>query len=220
MPHASGIVATPSPSSPVVVALAGPSGSGKSLLACRVREALGLSSCVVVPVDHFYRDFSALPRAERVEINFDDPAVLDTEEIARVLDALIAGRTAEAPIYDFTTHARAPHGERLQPAPLILVEGIFALHLDVVRERARHQWFLELDAEACLRRRIDRDVRERGRSEEEVRWRFERWVRPSMERFVMPQRHRASRVFDGRRPLGETVASCLGALGVAPPAGA
>lgn len=186
---------------PRIIALAGPSGSGKSLFAASLRESLGIEVCTVLPIDSYYRDLGHLPTGAREEIDFDHPDALDTERILADLTALRTGQTIARPHYVFATHTRSPISEALAPAPLILVEGIFALALDPIRPFFDETWYLEVDADTCLERRLQRDVKERGRDPVEVRARFERDVRPSIERWVAPQRSLAEHTFDGRRPI-------------------
>lgn len=185
------------PAIPLVIALAGPSGSGKSLLARTLRESLGIEACTVLPIDHYYRDLSHLAPEARGHIDFDHPDALDTERIARDLAALRAGRVVACPHYDFATHTRGPVSTALTPAPLLIVEGVFALALEHLRPLCDEAWYLDLDANGCLERRLRRDVEERGRDPEEVRLRFNRDVRPSLKRYVEPQRAQAAHVFDG-----------------------
>ena len=189
---------------PFLLALAGPSGCGKTTLAKTVAEALGPARCLVVPLDAFYRDLSRLPLAERSQVNFDAPDALDREELRRVLRRLQAGQSIELPVYDFTTHSR--HPERIPQAarPLILVEGILAIHM--AGDLCDATLYLELNQATCLERRLQRDVRERGRDEAEVRARFSRWVIPSLETWVQPQRSAATRVLDGTENLAEQIA--------------
>lgn len=191
----------PNPPTPLVIALAGPSGSGKTLLARSLRESLGIEHCTVLPLDHYYRDLSHLPPEARERTDFDHPEALDTARLACDLATLRAGGVVACPQYDFATHTRMPISTALAPAPLLILEGVFALALDKVRPFCAETWYLALDADACLARRLRRDVDERGRHADEVRRRFDRDVRPSLERFVEPQRKHASHVFDGRLPL-------------------
>ncbi len=197
---------------PFLVAFAGPSGSGKSSLARAIRDALPDDECAMFSLDSYYRDLAHLDEAARATVNFDHPEALDAERFLHDLDALRAGLTIEVPEYDFTTHTRGPRGRRLQPKPLILVEGIFAFAWPGAATRFDLKVYIELAAETCLIRRMARDVRERGRDEEEVRTRFETHVRPSLDLFVEPQRHTCDLVLSGASDLDEMTRTCLGLL--------
>ncbi|MCC5842495.1 MAG: metallophosphoesterase [Opitutales bacterium] len=200
------------PLQPRIVALAGPSGSGKSLLAGSLRESLGIEVCTVLSIDSYYRDLGHLPPEAREQIDFDHPDALDTDRILTDLADLRTGRPIARPHYDFHTHTRSPISEALAPAPLILVEGIFALALEALQTLFDETWYLHVDADTCLARRLARDVSERGRDPAEVRARFERDVRPSIVRWVSPQRDIANHVFDGREPIGRLLAAARARL--------
>lgn len=197
---------------PVIIGLAGPSGSGKSLLAHRLRELLGPERCAVFHLDHFYRDRSHLTPEQRTQINFDEPAAMDAEAAASALEQLSQGRPTELPEYDFTQHARSAVGLWMEPVQWIVVEGIFTLTLPQIQRFFAHRWYLDVSAEECLRRRVRRDVVARGRSEEEITRRYREHVLPSLEQYVMPQRGIADLILDGRLQLHELSQQALKAL--------
>jgi uridine kinase len=197
------------PSSPVVVGLAGPSGSGKSVLAEALRAHLGPACCTILPVDNYYRDLSHLSLEERGRVNFDHPDALDADRVLVDLHSLIRGESAPCPIYDFATHGPGPDHVVMNPAPLIMVEGIFALGLPNLKEIFDHRWYVDLDSGICLDRRLIRDVQSRGRSPEEVVQRFEAFVRPALLRHVEPQKHVADLVLDGALPTPDLLAIVL-----------
>lgn len=190
-----------SPGSSYVVALAGPSGSGKSLFAASLRESLGIEVCTVLSIDAYYRDLGHLTPGERAAVDFDHPDALDSKRILEDLTALCNGQTIACPDYDFKTHTRSHISSALAPAPLIIVEGIFALALTEINALFNETWYLDVDADTCLERRLQRDVHERGRDAAEVRERFERDVRPSIQRWVSPQRETADCILDGHLPI-------------------
>lgn len=203
----------PSPSLPIVVGLAGPSGSGKSVLAAALRAHLGPAHCTILPVDNYYRDLSHLSLEARSKVNFDQPEALDADRVRADLNSLIRGEATSCPIYDFAIHGPGPGQVRMNPAPLILVEGIFALGLPNLREMFDHRWYVDLDSGICLERRLIRDVQSRGRSPEEVIQRFEAFVRPALLRHVEPQRQVADLVLDGALPPPDLLAILLERLG-------
>jgi uridine kinase len=174
------------------VAIVGGSGSGKTWLAERIAAALGGATARIC-LDDFYRDLSALPPEERAGVNFDDPAAIDWDCLRGVVDALNAGAPAEVPVYDFHTHTRR-HGNRLQPpTPAVICEGLWLLHPLWLRAKFSLSVFVDCPEVERLRRRLERDCRERGRSESSVRRQFAEQVAPMHARFVLPEREWATR---------------------------
>lgn len=173
-------------STPRLIAIAGGSGSGKSRLARLLHETLAPVAAILT-LDHFYQDLAHLPPEERESVNFDDPAAIDWAEVDHTLDAFLAGRAVEVPQYDFASHTRAPEGELLEPRPLLLLDGLWTLSRPEIREAAELTIFVDCPTEVRLERRIRRDMRERGRTEESVRRQFEDHVEPMHARHVQPQ---------------------------------
>jgi uridine kinase len=196
------------PESPLVVGIAGPSGSGKSSLAMLLAERVP-GGGVVLALDAYYRDQSGLPEDA---INVDAPEALDHVLLVEQLRDLAAGRSVQLPMYDYATHARLPATRVLQPASYIIVEGLFALVWSEVRDLMTTSFFLELDHDACLTRRVARDARERGRSPESVRRIYERSVRPMYDLHVAPTRRHARHVLDATQPIDTLAARALDEL--------
>lgn len=197
---------------PFLVALTGPSGSGKTSLARAIGETFDDGACALLSLDSYYRDLSHLTDDEREAVNFDRPDALDSARFLADLAELRAGRAIEVPAYDFATHTRSPRGQRLQPAPVVLVEGIFALAWPGAAAMFDLKVYVDLEADTCLERRLARDADERGRHEAEVRRRFEEHVRPSLAVFVEPQRDLCDLVLPGLAALDEMARSCLARL--------
>jgi uridine kinase len=179
---------------PYLIAIAGPSGSGKTELA---RRMAALLEAPIVALDSYYRDTAHLPFAERVSINFDEPQSLDHELLFAQLSALAEGAEVAAPVYDFVEYVRAAEVHAVRPAPFVVVEGIFALYWDDVRELARTRVYIDVPEEVCLARRMDRDVRERGRSPESVIEQYAATVQPMAKLYVRPARAHADVVAIG-----------------------
>ena len=177
----------------VVIAIAGGSGSGKTLLSERLREEL--KDVAVLPLDAFYRDQSGLTREERAKVNYDDPATIDFAEYHAALRALREGaEEIEIPSYDFADHVRrAPR--RLKGAPIIITEGTLVLIPGPHRK--------EMDIR--LLRRIRRDVAERGRSVSSVLDQYLATVRPMHRKWISPSEREADFLFrnDGMDGLDE-----------------
>ncbi len=188
-------------STPHVIGIAGPSGSGKTTLA-RILTRRLRGGGVVVGLDAYYRDQRGVPDDA---LNVDEPAALDHELLIRQVSALARGEAIRQPVYDYGTHSRLDETSLLEPAPWVIVDGLFALYWEGVRALMQTSFFLALAHEACLERRLARDVVERGRSEAAVRMQYERSVRPMYDRHVHPTRVHAGLILDATRPI-ETIA--------------
>ncbi|HVJ08221.1 MAG TPA: uridine kinase [Acidisarcina sp.] len=195
---------------PVVIGIAGCSGSGKTTLALELSRTLGGTH---FPLDHYYRDLGHLPLEQRCLQDFDHPDTLESELIVAHVAELAAGRGIDRPVYDFATHTRTPHRtERIVPGRLVLVEGIFALHYKALLPLYSLRVYVEAPDEVCYRRRLARDVCERGRTPESVAAQYASTVRPMAERFVRPSAQYADQIVDGTRSLDLSVEQVLNQL--------
>lgn len=172
---------------PLIVGVAGGTGSGKTTVARRLAEALP-GRCEHLEYDAYYRDQRHLPADERAAINYDHPDALESELLAEHLRRLKAGEVVEAPIYDFVTHTRAPETRRVEPHPVIIVEGIMTLAVALIRAELDIKIFVDTDADIRVFRRIRRDLEQRGRSFHSVREQYYRSVRPMHMEFVEPSK--------------------------------
>jgi len=176
------------PHGPFLVGIAGGSGSGKTVLADALRE--GLRPAVVAPLaqDAYYRDRAAVPLGTRERLDFDAPDAFDQDLFVEHLSALRDGQTVRPPRYCFVTHCRRGRAEPLGPADIVLVEGLFPF----VDPRARRLFdlrvFLDAPERVRLARRLARDVRERGRTEQSVIEQYRRSTVPAHRRWVEPSR--------------------------------
>lgn len=194
---------------PLLIGIAGPSCSGKSELARRLAAAL---AAPILALDSYYLPLDHLTWEERARTNFDEPAALDEDLLASHLAALARGETIEKPVYDFARHTRAARSEPVAPAAFLIVEGLFTLHWPAVRSALALSVYVEACDEVCFRRRLDRDVRERGRTPQSVREQYDATVRPMAERYILPQRRHAAIVVSGEQPLEQTSAAVLARL--------
>ena len=169
-----------------LVAIVGGSGSGKTWLADRLHGLLG-ENIARLSLDDFYRDRSRVPPSHRDKINFDRPQAIDWPCVEEVLDACKAGRSARLPRYDFSSHVRVARRRRWQPRPLVLVDGLWLLSRPTVRRFFDLRIFIDCPERVRLRRRLGRDVAERGRSHASVRRQFLMTVAPMHARHVQPQ---------------------------------
>lgn len=185
-----------------VFGICGGSGAGKSTLTRRLLERLDERGASVLAFDAYYRDLSHLPFVERRRRNFDHPDSLDRDLFLQHLDALRRGIDVDVPVYDFASHTITERFERVEAAPLLLVEGILLLASEEVASRLDYSIFLDVPEEVRLQRRIRRDVAERGRPLDHVRRQFAATVAPMHDAYVQPSRHRADRIVAAADPDG------------------
>ena len=174
-----------------VFGICGGSSAGKTTLTRHLLERLDERDVSVLAFDAYYRDLSHLPFDERRRGNFDHPDSLDRDLFLQHLDALRHGIDVDVPIYDFSTHTLTGRFQRVEAAPLLLVEGILLLAFEEVLERLDYSIFMDVPEEVRLQRRIHRDVTERGRPEDHVRRQFAATVAPMHDAYVQPSRHQA-----------------------------
>jgi len=175
-------------SRPLVVGIAGGTGSGKSTVANKLASAIPHGRCVTLDHDAYYRAQSHLSFDERARLNYDHPSSLETELLVAHLRALREGRAVEVPIYDFAHHDRRPETRRVEPAPVIVVEGILVFVDPQLREQMDVKIFVDTDADIRLMRRIRRDLEQRGRSFQSVRDQYYATVRPMHIEHVEPSK--------------------------------
>ncbi len=175
---------------PLLLAIAGSSGSGKSWLADRLARALG-PDAQVLSLDRFYRDRSRLSPAARHRVNFDSPRAIDWPLFLRCLRHLQSGRSAELPHYDFATHTRRPETERFHPGRIVLIEGLWPWQPRGLRHAYAARIYRHTPDAICLARRTARDVRERGRTATFARSQWRTHTQPMALRHVLPQRRTA-----------------------------
>jgi uridine kinase len=173
---------------PLVIGIAGGTGSGKTTIAAKLAAGIPPGRCVVIEHDAYYRDQSALSPEERAAINYDHPSALESPLLAEHLRALRAGEPVDLPIYDFVTHTRRRETRRIAPAPVILVEGILVFVEASVREQLDIKIFVDTDPDIRLMRRIRRDLEQRGRSFQSVRDQYYATVRPMHLEYVEPSK--------------------------------
>ena len=173
---------------PLFVGIAGGTGAGKTTVARNVTAALPPEKVAVLSHDAYYKPRPNLTTEERELLNFDHPSALDNELLAKHLDTLRAGQPIELPIYDFTTHLRRNEFLRVDPAPVVILEGILVLSDPRIRARLNIRVFVETDADIRVFRRIRRDIETRGRTFEQVRQQYYQTVRPMHLEFVEPSR--------------------------------
>jgi uridine kinase len=172
---------------PLLVAIVGGSGAGKTWLAKKLQAALE-PDAGYFSLDNFYRDCSRIPPDRRAKINFDHPRTIDWESMKKVLTDLRAGRAARLPRYDFKTHCRVREKTALACKPLVLVDGLWLLHFRSLRRLFELKIFIDCPARTRRGRRLLRDSRTRGRTRTSILEQLKNTVEPMHDRFVAPQR--------------------------------
>jgi uridine kinase len=176
---------------PLVIGIAGGSGSGKSTVARKVGEALSRSSVAFLDMDAYYRNFAHLPMEERKRVNWDHPESFDTVLFASQVRDLCAGKSVLKPVYDFVTHTRSPQTEPVSPADVLVLDGILLFADETMRSLCDVKVFVDADADIRLIRRLRRDVQKRGRTLDEVIAQYLETVHPMHLQFVEPSKRYA-----------------------------
>lgn len=190
-----------------MIAIAGCSGSGKSTLATALAHAL---DATIFPLDFYYRDLTQFPLDSRHKRNFDHPDSLESELIVEHVRGLAAGVPIERPVYNFKQHARVEGSfDTITPRQAVIVEGILALHYTELLPFYGFSIYVDAPQEVCLARRIERDMRERNRTEQSIREQFLGTTLPMANLYVMPSAACASMTVDGTEPTDRLVQQIL-----------
>ena len=171
----------------LVIGIAGGTGSGKTTLMNRLIEKFS-DDITVLSHDNYYKRHDELTYEQRCELNYDEPAALETDLMARHLDRLRQGEAIECPVYDFTVHNRSNDTITIVPKKVIIVEGILIFENQPLRDLMDIKIFVDTDADVRLCRRIKRDVRKRGRTLESVLDQYQNTVKPMHEMYVEPSK--------------------------------
>jgi uridine kinase len=171
---------------PLVVGIAGGTGSGKTTVAHKLASAMPAGRCVTIEHDAYYHDQGHLAPEERARINYDHPASLESSLLAQHLRELRGGRAVAVPLYDFASYTRRPQTRVVEPARVIIVEGILVFTEAALREQMDIKIFVDTDADIRLMRRIRRDLEQRGRTFQSVREQYYATVRPMHLEYVEP----------------------------------
>lgn len=175
---------------PIVVGIAGGTGSGKSTITSSLKEKLK-DSVVVIEQDSYYKDQSTLPFEERIKTNYDHPFAFDNDLLVEHVLSLKGQKSIEKPIYDFETHNRKKETILVEPCDVIIVEGILILYEEAVRNLLDIKIFVDTDSDVRIIRRILRDIKERGRTLDSVIMQYLNTVRPSHLQFIEPSKRYA-----------------------------
>lgn len=176
---------------PFIIGIAGGTGSGKTTLARKIAEMLGDELVSLIDADSYYKDLSHLPHNQRHQINFDHPDALDTRLLIGHLKKIKQGLSIKKHVYDFAAHTRSEKTITLDPKPITVVEGILIFAIEELCRFFNLRIFVDEDADIRLLRRIQRDVKERGRSIEMVAEQYLQNVKPMHDKFVEPSKKKA-----------------------------
>ena len=176
---------------PIVIGIAGGTGSGKTTLTRELRDHFGADEVSVIDHDSYYKRHDDLTYEDRCKLNYDHPNSFDTPLLIEHLKALKAGRAVEVPVYDYTVHNRSDRTVRVAPAPVIILEGILIFADQDLCNLMDMKVFVDTDADVRILRRILRDVKERGRTLDSVVDQYLTTVKPMHEQFVEPSKRKA-----------------------------
>jgi uridine kinase len=175
----------------IIIGIAGASASGKSLLANTIVSELGSDQVVVIPEDAYYKNHSDLPFEERAKMNFDHPDAFEHELLIHHLMELQQGNTIQIPIYNHAQHLRDKRTRSVGQHAIIVLEGILLFAIPQLRELMDIRIYMETSLDICLIRRLNRDIKERGRSLDSVLSQYEETVRPMYLQFIDPSKRHA-----------------------------
>ncbi|WP_417612297.1 uridine kinase [Parasphingorhabdus sp.] len=183
---------------PKAVGISGGSCSGKTTLTHKILERLGPDQCVILPQDDYFFGLGDAPEGKGGP-NFDHPDAVDFDQLCAQLAQLKKGQTIDRPLYDFPTHMPKAETERTEPRPIILIDGILILQHAPLRDLLDLSIFVECDSETRFARRLERDVRERGRTPQSVHEQFANQVGPMHDLHVEPSKHHADIVINSQQ---------------------
>ncbi|OQY08782.1 MAG: uridine kinase [Marinitoga sp. 4572_148] len=168
-----------------IIGIAGGTGSGKTTVAYKIRETLGSQNCEILPMDNYYRDLSHETLEERKKHNYDHPNMIEDELMFKHLTELKDDKSIELPEYDFTQFTRVG-ATKFYPKPIIIVEGIFALYYKELRDLYDLAVYVDTENDLRFIRRLERDIKERGRNLDSVIEQYTTTVKPMHDAYVEP----------------------------------
>jgi uridine kinase len=175
----------------MIIGICGGTGSGKTTIARKIIETVGSDKVALITQDSYYRNLADMPLDERHQVNFDHPDSIDSEMLANHLKRLKLGQPIEMPIYDFKTHTRSEKTQRIEPKPVIIVEGILIFAEPKILNLLDVKIYVDTPDDIRFIRRLQRDIRERGRTVESVIEQYFSTVRPMHFEFVEPSKRYA-----------------------------
>lgn len=195
----------------LIIGIAGGTGSGKTTVARSVLDRLAGAEVTFISQDNYYKDHPDMPLTEREKINYDHPLEFDNTLLVAHLKQLRSGRSVEAPVYDFTLHARSEATLRLEPAGILILEGLHVLSDESLRELLDIKVFVDTDPDVRILRRVLRDMSERGRSIQSIYDQYMHTVKPMHDAFIEPSKKYADLIIPegGHNEVGVELLSVL-----------
>jgi|TARA_B100001540_G_scaffold317706_1_gene352290 uridine kinase len=195
----------------VICGIAGGASAGKTTIVNALRERFIAEekALAILPLDSYNRDHSDLSLADRAKINFDHPDAFEHDLYLKHLALLKQGEAVDIPVYDFSTHSRTTEVERIEPAELIIGEGHLLFVIPEVVREFELRIFVSAPEELRLKRRLERDVSERGRTPESIRSQFASTVSPMHDKYIEPSSSLADLILDGSAPIEESLEKVL-----------
>ena len=183
----------------IIIGICGGTCSGKSTISQKIKEFYKDKGVIKINTDSYYKDHSKLSFNKRAEINFDHPNSIDFTLLIKHLNELIKNKSIKEPIYSYKSHKRLKKTKLLKPKRIIILEGLHIFCNDELINLIDFGLFLNLDSQTRLKRRIKRDIKERGRTEEEVINRFNEMCEPMYKKFIYPSRKKANTVINSNQ---------------------
>lgn len=171
---------------PLFIGISGGSGSGKTTIVRRIYKEVPERSIAIIEHDAYYKDQSNITYEERCKTNYDHPFAFDTDLFVEHIKELKKGSVIQKPIYDYSTHNRKEETIKVEPKEIIIVEGLLVFYEERIRDLLDIKIFVDTDADIRILRRINRDMRDRGRSLESIMNQYMSTVRPAHEQFIEP----------------------------------
>ena len=195
----------------MICGIAGGANAGKTTIVNALRERFMAEekALAILPLDSYNRDHSDLSLADRAKINFDHPDAFEHDLYLKHLALLKQGEAVDIPVYDFSTHSRTTEVERIEPAELIIGEGHLLFVIPEVVREFELRIFISAPEELRLKRRLERDVSERGRTPESIRSQFASTVSPMHDKYIEPSSSLADLILDGSAPIEESLEKVL-----------
>lgn len=170
-----------------IIGIAGGTGSGKTYLANILIKKFGYNNIDKIEVDAYYKDLSHLSMEQRIQNNFDHPESFDFESLIKDLNYLKNGKNINIPVYDYTKHIRTKNIRKIDSKiKIVILEGIFALHRKEILKLLSYKVFLDIPENICLDRRIDRDIKKRDRTHDDIIEQYKKTVKPMYNKFIKP----------------------------------
>ena len=193
----------------IIVGIGGGTGAGKTTLARAIAERVGAGRVVIIHQDSYYLDKSDMPLSERRKTNFDHPDAFEMELLTSQMELLRSGQPINQPIYNYKTHTRSPQTRTVEPSSLVVLEGILVLCPPRLREVMDLRIYVDASDDVRFIRRLQRDMRERNRTVDEVIEQYYDTVRPMHLKFVEPTQRHADMIIPGEGDQGKVVESVI-----------